>query len=297
MVRKILLISLFNVLFVYIIVAQYTENPLRIGLIADPQYADKTDGKTRFYRKSLQKLDVAVEELNQGLLDMTIVLGDMVDEGPKDVKPVIDRLRNLTMPYYLVLGNHDYPKEYQANVFKEFGMSAEYYAVDKGSWKFLFLNTNELSSYATLKDSPLATEYIKMTELQESLGRTHLKPWNGGVGENQMKWIVNQLDIAAKQKRHVLVFTHHPLYPEVGYEALNNRELLALFEQRKIVKAVISGHNHAGNFMYYKELPCITLEGMIETADQNSFGKIELFSNKLIIHGSGRMTSRTIDLR
>lgn len=295
--RKIILISFFQGLLVCIGYAQKMEQPLRIGLIADPQYADKADGKTRFYRNSLQKLDNAVHELNQSALDITVVLGDMVDEGPKDANPIIDRLKKLTKPFYLLLGNHDYPKEYQADIFKKFDMSAEYYAIDKGNWKLLFLNTNELSSYATKQGSALAKEYLALTAQPEYLTRTHLKPWNGGVSKKQMKWIVKQLNIAAKQSKQVLVFTHHPLYPEIGYETLNNRELLELFVKHKSVKAIISGHNHAGNFSPYQDLPCITLEGMIETQDQNSFGKMELFADKLIIQGSGRMTSRVLDLR
>lgn len=295
--RKILIISLLQGLLMCITYAQQMENPLRIGLIADPQYADKADGKTRFYRNSLEKLDDAVQRFNSGSLDMTIVLGDMVDEGPKDAKPIIDRLKKLTMPFYLILGNHDYPKEYKANVFKKFGMPAEYYAIDKGNWIFLFLNTNELSSYATKQGSALSKEYLALTTHTANLGRTHLKPWNGGVSNRQMAWIITQLNRAAKQSKPVLVFTHHPLYPEIGYEALNNRELLELFTKHKVVKAVISGHNHAGNFMLYQDLPCITLEGMIETEDQNAFGQMELFSDKIIIQGSGRMTSRILSLR
>lgn len=295
--RKIIFIFIFQGLFACVAYTQQVEKPLRIGLIADPQYADKADGKTRFYRNSLQKLDDAVQGMNTSMLDLTVVLGDMVDEGPKDAKPIIDRLKKLTMPFYLILGNHDYPKEYQADVFKQFGMPHEYYSIDKGNWILLFLNTNELSSYATERGSALSQEYLDLSAQPENLGRTHLKPWNGGVSKKQMNWIVKQLDRADKQAKQVLVFTHHPLYPEIGYEVLNNRQLLDLLVKHTVVKAVISGHNHAGNFTLYQDLPCITLEGMIETEDQNAFGQLELSSDKLFIQGVGRMTSRILNLR
>ncbi|ULT25824.1 metallophosphoesterase [Sphingobacterium sp. E70] len=58
----------------------------------------------------------------------------------------------------------------------------------------------------------------------------------------------------------VIVFTHHPLYPENGLEALNNREILTLIEKYPVVKVVISGHHHPGNFATYKGIPMITLE-------------------------------------
>lgn len=41
--------------------------------------------------------------------------------------------------------------------------------------------------------------------------------------------------------KKVLIFSHHPLFPESGYEALNNRELLGVIEKYASVKALIAG--------------------------------------------------------
>lgn len=297
LIRRAITIFFLSVFSLTVSYSQGFAQSLKIGLISDPQYADKENGKTRFYKNSLEKLELAVQSLNKQDLDITVVLGDMVDEGPKDAKPIIDRLNKLKMPFYPILGNHDYPGEFQANVYKDFSMPSSYYVLDKGSWKLLFLNTNELSSYSTKRGSALEKEFLKLSAQYEKLGRTNLKPWNGAVSKKQFKWIRKQLDAATKEGKQVIVFTHHPLYPEIGYEVLNNRELLELFVRNKCVKAVISGHNHAGNFMLFEDLPCITLEGMIETADQNAFGEMELLPNKLIINGKGRMISRILDLR
>lgn len=270
---------------------------LRIGLIADIQYADKEDRGTRFYRTSVIKLSESVEVLNEQNVDFTVVLGDFVDEGPKDLPIILAALDTLKNPAYNLLGNHDFETvQNPHDLYKAFGMVSSYYVVDTAGWRFVFLNTNELSGYATIPNTALEKEYQRMSLALKMQNRTNAQPWNGGVGKKQMKWLHKKLKEAHKKKLNVLVFTHHPLLPEDnGHEALNNREILALLSKHKHVKAVISGHNHKGAFEIHDGLPCITLEGMVETADQNAYGILTLSDDKLTISGMGRMTSRVID--
>lgn len=289
-----------HLLFILIYVNTYGQEavePIRIGLIADIQYADKEDGKTRFYRSSLPKLEQAVQQLNQDSLLFTVVLGDLVDEGPKDLAPIMQQLRLLKAPFYSILGNHDFATEYIPHLHRKFDMPKEYYVVDKGDWKFVFLNTNELSSYAVKTGSSLEKECIALAKRQEEQGRANVQPWNGGIGTKQMKWLKKELTSAEKQNKKVMIFTHHPILPENGLEALNSRELLRVFEAFKSVKAVLSGHHHAGNFVMYQDIPFITLEGMIETKDQTAFGYMDILPDRLQIYGKGRMSSQKVNLR
>ncbi|MBX2952761.1 MAG: metallophosphoesterase [Leadbetterella sp.] len=269
---------------------------LRIGLIADIQYADKPDKGTRFYRTSLQKLDESVSALNEAQVDFTVVLGDLVDEGPKDLPPVMQRLKQSRAPVYNLLGNHDYVSvKDPGSLYRALEMPAPYYTVDRAGWRFIFLNTNELSSYATVPGSRPAAEFKLMEEQLTKEGRPKVLPWNGGIGKAQMKWLERQLRTAAKKDLKVLVFMHHPLLPDNNaHEALNNLDILNLLLKYKQVKAAISGHNHAGAFVMHQGLPCITLEGMVETADRNAYGTLTIEDNKLTISGNGRLSSRVI---
>lgn len=274
------------------------KQPLRIGLIADIQYADKDSRGTRFYRESIPKLAESVTALNEQRVDFTVVLGDLVDEGPKDLPAVLDELDRLERPVHNLLGNHDFEKvEHPDDLYRAFRMPAPYYAVDTAGWRFVFLNTNELSAYATAPHTAKGKAYRRLAEAFEKQGRGKAQPWNGGVGKTQLTWLRKQLKQAQEGGQQVLVFTHHPLLPEDnGHEALNNRELLALLSKYKQVKAVISGHNHKGAFaMHGGSLPCITLEGMVETEDGNAYGILTISEGKLVIAGSGRMTSREFD--
>lgn len=275
--------------------AQEEKRQVRVGLIADPQYADKDTKGSRFYRNSLLKLDTAIKIINNEDVDFTVVLGDLVDAGIKDIIPVKQRIRNLKSPVYNILGNHDYVDLKDENkLYKEFGMSSPYYIIDQDNWIFILLNTNELSDYATIAGSALHQEWEKMNLQLVAEKRTNAQPWNGGIGSKQLQWMEKQLKKAKRKSKEVIIITHHPLFPENGFEALNNREILSVIEKYPNVRAVLSGHHHEGNFGTYKGIPMITLEGMIETADKNAYGILDVFSNKLVINGTGRMTSRTI---
>ncbi|UNY99013.1 metallophosphoesterase [Zhouia spongiae] len=255
--------------------AQNKDAVLKFGVIADIQYADKDDHGTRFYRNSLQKLDACVDSLNKTVPDFNVVYGDLVDQGTRDLQPVIDRLHRLKSPVHNILGNHDYVGAADIqNLYKQFEMPASYYSFEKEGWVFIVLNTNELSGYGVETGSSIYKEWESTKEKLSASGRKNIYPWNGGISVQQLHWLEKQLINAEQEEKNILVFSHHPLYPENGLEALNNREILTLIQQHPRVRAIISGHHHEGDFAYYGAIPVITLEGMVETPRQNAFGII-----------------------
>jgi len=274
--------------------AQQLSPNLRIGLIADPQYADRDDRGARFYRRSLQKLDTAVRDLNWESVDFTVVAGDLVDLGTKDIRPVMQRLDKLDRPAHILLGNHDYVDAPNPDsLFRVFGMPAPYYTVEKGKWVFVLLNTNEISPYSAPPGTEGYGEWERLRDRLKAERRKNAQPWNGGIGAGQMQWLERELQKAAERSKNVVIFTHHPLFPENGLEALNNREILSVIEKYPNVRAVISGHHHEGNFGTHKGIPMVTLEGMVDTPDRNAYGVLELYDREIRLKGYGRMTSRT----
>lgn len=269
------------------------EHHLHIGLIADPQYADKDDAGNRHYRASLAKLDSAIDHFNQLPVDFTVVMGDLIDESPDDLPPVLQRLYNLQTPVYKLLGNHDYSDAPdKKNVYRAFDMEAPYYTFEKENWVFVVLNTNEIAEYSTDAGTPPYREWEVLQKQLQAEDRKNARPYNGGISAKQLQWLEKQLEQATRSFKNIILFTHSPLLPENGLEALNNREILAVIEQYPNVRAVISGHHHPGEFAVYKGIPIITLEGMVET-DQNAFGVLQLSPHQIEIVGKGRLTSRT----
>ncbi|SMD08568.1 metallophosphoesterase [Pedobacter nyackensis] len=275
---------------------QQAQPIIRFGVIADIQYAEKEDHGSRFYRNSIEKMDSCIIGLNKKKLAFNVVFGDLVDQGPKDLKPIMAHLRKLRAGYKNVLGNHDYVDvKDKEMLYKQFDMPAPHYVFEKANWMFIVLNTNEVSEYGANENSPFLKEWRDLSATLKREGRKNSLPWNGGISSIQLNWLENNLKRAQNKQKNVLVFTHHPLYPENGYEALNNREILRVLEMYPNVKGVISGHHHEGNFAYYNKIPSIVLEGMVETSKENAYGVVELYPNKIVLIGHGRMTSRTLD--
>lgn len=290
---RIVFLSLLCVLSYSKGIGQQKNNLLKVGLIADPQYADQDTKGSRFYRNSLSKLDSATKAINIAGVDFTVMVGDLVDMGTKDLAPALQHLNKLNAPVYNLLGNHDYVNvEKGATLYKAYRMPATYYTVEKEHWLFILLNTNELSEYATAATSVERIAWQSLNNRLKLEQRKNTQPWNGGISAQQLKWLEKQLKKAEKESKNVIIFTHHPLFPENGLETLNNKDILALIEKYPAVKAVISGHHHPGNFDYYKGIPMITLEGMIETNNENAFGVLELSPGQIELKGQGRMTSR-----
>ena len=272
------------------------ENPLiQFGIIADIQYCSCDTYGSRFYKKSLKKLEDAVNFLNEQNVQFTINLGDITDKNVNDLDSVLNRLNNLKNRVYNTPGNHDYNGITNNKVlYKKLNMPAEYYFFKKKNWVFIMLNTNEVSSYANISGTPKEQELLNALDRIKSSGGRQGAGYNGGISEKQLKWFDNLLKKSEKSGNNVLVFSHHPLYPESGYTALNNTEILNIIDNYSCVKAIFAGHHHAGNFVFYKNIPVVTIEGMVETENDNAFGIVKIYSDKIVLEGKGRMSSREL---
>lgn len=273
--------------------AQSAEPLLQFGLIADCQYADCKAEGSRFYRNSLAKMDSCVRDLNHQDVQFTINLGDIIDRNLGDLDAVLSCLKPLDRQIYHLTGNHDYKGVTDNRVlYKRLDMPSGYYSFKKKGWVFVFLNTNEVSAYANVAGTEKEQELAVMLERIKATGGKQGARWNGGVSARQLEWLDKLLAKSEKSGNNVLVFSHHPLYPPTAFTALNNVEILDVIGRYSCVKAIFSGHHHPGGFGYFKNIPAVTVEGMIETADQNSYGVVKIYQDKIVLEGKGRMTSR-----
>ena len=267
---------------------------LKFGLFADTQYADCTSENARFYRRALRKLDTCINYFNQQNVQFTINLGDIIDRKNSDLKKIMSSLAHLNNEIYHITGNHDY-KEVTDNsvLYRQLSMPSEYYSFKKQNWVFIMLNTNEVSAYANVTGTEKEQELAEMLEQIKRTGGKQAYRWNGGISRKQMKWLDDLLGKCERNHNNVLIFTHHPLYPQSEFTALNNMEILNTISKYPCVKAVFSGHHHAGAFGYYKGIPMITQEGMIETETQNAYSTVEITRDSILVKGRGRVPSRS----
>lgn len=270
---------------------------IKFGLIADIQYCDCDNANKRFYRNSLSKLDEAINYFNKNNVHFILNLGDLSDRNPASLDTIMLRLKKLDKKAYNTTGNHDYNGITNNKLlFKKLKMPSEYYSFQKGNWQFIVLNTNEIASYANVGGTEKEKELLAMQEKIKQEKRNNGAPWNGGISQKQMQWLKKELDTAKKKGENVLVFSHHPLYPEMGLTALNDREILKLIADYPNVKAMFAGHHHEGAFDYYKNIPSVTVQGMVETENENAYGIVEIYSDKIVLNGKGRMKSYEFQL-
>lgn len=271
---------------------------VRFGLIADIQYCDCETRGNRYYRNSLEKLEACVEDLNTENVDFTVNLGDLVDrDTPSNLDAVLTRLRKLNKPAHNTPGNHDYGDITDNNaLYKQMGMPASYYSFTQKKWRFIMLNTNEVASYANIAGTPLQAEYDEMKMKIKESGRRNGADYNGGISRAQLEWLKSELKTAEKKKQNILVFSHHPFYAAPGLTALNDLDVVDALTACPNVKGVICGHHHPGDFGTYQNIPFITTEGMIETADQNAYGIVEIYTDRIVLNGKGRTKSYTLPI-
>lgn len=272
---------------------------IRFGVIADTQYCDCETRGSRFYRNSLNKLEAAVADINKEKVDFTINLGDLVDRDTKDnLDPILSRLKQLDKKVYITTGNHDYGgiTDNKA-LYKKLGMPAEYYSFTKKDWRFIVLNTNEVASYANIAGTPKEAEHTAMQEKIKADGRKNGAEYNGGISRKQMEWLRKELETAQKKNQKVIVFSHHPIYAAPGLTALNDLEIQETLAAFPCVKASISGHHHPGDYGEYKGIPFITTEGMIETENENAYGIVDIYKDKIVFTGKGRTRSYTLPVK
>jgi hypothetical protein len=120
-------------------------------------------------------------------------------------------------------------------------------------------------------------------------------PWNGGIGSDQMNWLNDQLSMAEKAKRKVIVMCHFSLFSSRDHNLFNNDALFALMNHYPCVKAYFNGHYHAGDYQEKDGIHIVNFKGMVSTK-QNAFSVVTLTSDSILINGYGREPDRRLGI-
>lgn len=144
----------------------------------------------------------------------TLICGDLVEHGKQEqhgsIKDILSRLK---MPYYTVVGNHDYSSQTDRTTYEQLHPSRINYHVDHAGWQFVGLDTSEGTKSQNVR-APQAT----------------------------LNWLDSTLPKLDK-KKPTIVFTHFPLGFGVPFILQNAQEILKRFLPYNL-QAVYSGHYH-----------------------------------------------------
>lgn len=180
-----------------------TANPasetIRFALMGDTQ---------RFYDEAAE----FVENVNtRDDIDFVVHAGDISDFGlAKEFKWVRDIMKEIRVPYFTVVGNHDLlanGKKVYLEMFGDFNFSFEY-----GDYKFIMLDTN-------------SREY----------------GFNGRVPD--LEWLQSQLDDNIEDKR-VIVISHIPPF-DADFDSNLEAEYAKILSDDPNASLSLHGHRHS----------------------------------------------------
>jgi manganese-dependent ADP-ribose/CDP-alcohol diphosphatase len=273
---------------------------LRFGLMADAQYADLDPLGTRYYRASIGKLSQAIGHFNGQELDFCVHLGDLIDKQWSSFDAVLKPVGESRHRIYQLLGNHDFAvlDAEKPEVPGRMGMTKRYYSFEHGGFRFVVLDTTAVSTYAHPEGTPPHRSAAGELERLKAAKLPNAQSWNSGVGERQIAWFETQCRDAAAAGQKVIVFAHHPVFPSGNvHNAWDSEPVLGAVERHRNVVAWFNGHNHAGAFGIHRDVPFVTLRGMVETADTNAFAVAAVYADRIVLTGHDREPSRELPLR
>ena len=265
------------------------EKTIRFAVFADVQYCsihEELNG--RHYMLAKEQLAEAIRQINEKKPDFVLNLGDLIDHKWENYPVILAELDNLQAPLFSVVGNHDFsvPENRKLQVFAKLEMPAPYYMFRYGQWRFLALNTSDVSLHAWPKNSD------KDKNSQEIIAKLYPREkqrgFNGGYSNEQLMWINAQLQEAYENNEKVVIFQHCPVFSDnPAIAVLNPEKLLALIDRYPdTVQLCLSGHHHPGGNFVYNNIPFKTVKGQVE-ASTPTWIMIEIKDDKISIQGFG----------
>jgi len=273
---------------------------LRLGIIADPQYAD-LDPNTRLnrhFRHSLAKLREAVTRFNTQDLDAVVVLGDLIDRNWESLAPVLDVLDTLDAPRILLPGNHDFLVEPDrlADVHAALGMPAPYHEVRLKGLRLLVTDGSEISLFAPPVGDRKRLEAEQRLAAMKARDMANANTWNAGISDLQAGWIAERLAAAEQAGEKVILLGHYPIYPPTDHVLWGAEDLTDMVTASPAAIAYLCGHDHRGNCAERDDVHFINFCGMVDTEHDNAFAILSLFDDRIEIEGHGREPSRRLPL-
>jgi manganese-dependent ADP-ribose/CDP-alcohol diphosphatase len=268
------------------------------AVITDIHFADQPPLGKRDYRGSWERLARAVETINKAKPDFTIQLGDLVDSGVYSLARILPLYDALTMRRYHALGNHDFPNG-RTELMRRLGMETAWYDFALDRWRFVVLDGMDISVAGRNEGTPEHAAAVAMLASLRAEHAPNAQDWNGAVGEPQMKWLREVLARARRQRERVVVFCHLPALRESSttqHVAWNCDEIRAALDESGVVAAYLNGHDHNGGYAERGGIHFVTLPGMVESGVANSYTLVDVFDDRLELHGSGTAPSRTLAL-
>lgn len=238
------------------------DRPVKIGLITDIHYADKTRVNTRYYRDSLKKMKTAVAYFNEVRPHFIVQMGDLVDAA-ESVETELEYLATIEAefakakpPRHYVLGNHCVDTLTKEEFIANTGATKPYYSFDRGGFHFVILDAC-------------------FREDGEPYGRNNSHWRDTNIPPVELKWLKEDL---ANTKKSTILFIHQRLDETQHHSVNNNDEVREILEASGKVLAVFQGHSHENEYAMVNGIHYCVVRAMVEGQGEtnNSYGLLTI---------------------
>jgi 3',5'-cyclic AMP phosphodiesterase CpdA len=269
---------------------------LRLGIIADPQYAALAPDTrmNRYYANSITKLRAAIHAFNLEDLDRVVVLGDLIDRGFEHFAPALEAFAASRHPVIFLPGNHDFAvkPEQRSMVQAALDMPAPYYDQVINGVRLIVTDCCEISTFAPPPGDPRLKDAETWLAALKAEGAINAQSWNAGMSDSQLDWLKSRLALAEHNGEKAIVLGHYLLHPFSDHALWNADAVASTISASPAAVAYLCGHDHRGNYGLRGHTHFINFKGMVDTERDNAYATLNLFSDALIIEGAGREESR-----
>jgi 3',5'-cyclic-AMP phosphodiesterase len=234
-------------------------DPVRFAVVSDAHIDIKGKNAMKMSAISSKCVERTVADLNaEKDLAFVMVTGDLLQDGEvqnaREIKKYLDQL---TAPYYVLSGNHDYVPADPKNRREGFTyMTIEEFVK--------FFNGHGYGDSGKRYYSLQVKPGLRLIALDACLPLEPVK-WGAALPEDQLKWLDNQLTEHANELS--LIFMHHNFVswsadeqaggPKQWFGLDNASDARAILSKHANAAPVaISGHRHIG--LNYKEVDGVT---------------------------------------
>lgn len=245
------------------------ESPVvRVGLMTDLHYADKSPNGSRHYRETLNKIAEAASEFERVKPTMLVELGDLIDAADSVsveqsyLKTINKEFSAICPERHYVLGNHCVDTLQKNEFLGQVEQMSSYYSFDRSGIHFIIL------------DSCFRSD-------GEPYGRRNFVWTDANIPAAELDWL--QADLKATDKP-VVVFAHQRLDVSNNHGVKNNAQVRKIFEDSGKVLAVFQGHSHKNELMEIGGIHYCTLVAMVEGsgAENNGYSLLEIDAERTL---------------
>lgn len=252
-----------------------------MGLLTDVHYADKPAAGTRYYRESLGKVRVAVDQFNDLKVDLAIELGDIVDAAQAKDKE-IEYLKRIDSEYgrfrgerHYVLGNHCVWTLSKKEFLHHSGAERPHYSFDRGGFHIIVLDACYRAD-----GTPYGERNFVWSESE--------------IPPAEREWLSTDL---AQATNPAIVFVHQRLDVGPPYGIRSANAVRKILETSGKTLAVFQGHHHINDHRLVNGVHYCTLAAVIEGSGEtnNAFARLDVFPDgSLKLRGFHQQVNRDL---